>query len=310
MHAARGPLDTVLGYADPERYRTDPYYLGATVGRYAGRICDGAFQLHGRRIEVGTRRDANGHCLHGGPGGLHSYTWRLADRPDDATAVFECRSPDGDEGFPGALTATVSYSLRATQLIIVLSAVSDADTVVNLTNHAYFNLAGSGPIGEHRIAINADAYAPVDSESRPTGEIVPVNGTAFDFRSYRLLSERLRHGLAGYDNYFVLAASTGRHTEVDGRRVEFAASAYSAASGIRLNVYTSQPGLQFYTGNILGPPFAPLQGFCFEAQAFPDAPNQPAFPPALLRAGERYNQIIVYEFDVDENSSPAREGAA
>ncbi|MEO0996810.1 MAG: aldose epimerase family protein, partial [Pseudomonadota bacterium] len=267
------------------------------------------FRLHGRRIELGTRHDANGHCLHGGPGGLHSYTWRLADRPDDATAVFECHSRDGNEGFPGALTAAVSYSLRSTQLIIVLSAESDADTVVNLTNHAYFNLTGSPSIQGHRIMIDADTYTPVDGEFRPTGEIVSVAGTAFDFRRYRLLSERLRHGLTGYDHNFVLARATGRYIEADGNRAEFAASAHSPEAGLRLNVYTSQPGLQFYTGHLLGPPFSPLQGFCFEAQAFPDAPNQPAFPCALLRAGECYRQIIVYEFDIDENPDRASEPA-
>ena len=297
-------VDAVLGYEDPERYHADPFFLGATVGRYAGRIGNGSFLLQGRRIEV--NRDADGHCLHGGPGGLHSRAWRLRESNGES-AVFSYLSDDGDEGFPGALDLTVRYSLQGMALIIELTAMSTADTVLSLSNHAYFNLAGGGTIGDHVVSVNADAYTPVNGEAIPTGEIRPVAGSAFDLREESSLRKRVGDGRCGYDQNFALNKGGERSVAVNGQATEFAASAYCEATDVRLNVFTTHPGLQFYTGQYLGEPFVPYQGLCFEAQAFPDAPNRPEFPSALLRAGERYLELIVYEFEAGTAPGQAQE---
>ena len=291
-----GVVNVALGYANAGDYRNNPYYLGATIGRYAGRIRDGSCMLCEQRLQLATDPDLGPHCLHGGPGGLHSRRWECRQEPDATAVVFTTRSEAGDQGFPGAVELAVRYSLSDTALAIELGASSDADTILNLSNHCYFNLAGRGLIDGHEVLVNADAYTPLDDTSIPTGEILPVRGTPFDLR------EPLRLRVGGsdqhtiFDHNFVLNRADSRHRIVNELTGAFAASVTCPESGLRLDVYTSQPGLQFYTGQFLGEPFVPYSGLCLEAQRFPDAPNQPAFPSALLRAGDTYREVIVYEF--------------
>ena len=297
MPAGDTVANIVLGYADPEAHLEDSYYLGSVVGRYAGRIRDGSFQLDGRAVNLETQREEGGHCLHGGPGGFHARTWSLDPESDGRTAIFNYCSPDGEQGFPGALDASVRYRLEGTALIIELRATSHGDTVVNLANHAYFNLGHSRSIDEHEITINADRYTPIDSQGIPNGEIDPVENTDLDFRRGATLRDRLASRSEGFDHNFVLNRNGVRTFSVGDRDARIAATAFSAETGLRLNVYTTQPGLQFYTGQFLGRPFRPFEGFCLEAQAFPDSPNHPQFPSTVLRAGEKYSEIVVYEVE-------------
>lgn len=295
-----GAVDTVLGYPTPAAYRSDPYYMGATLGRYANRIRGARCEIDGAGIEL----DANheGHCLHGGRSGLSGKDWRLARLRERSEAVFECTSPHGEGGFPGTLEVSARYALRDAALAILLTARSDRDTVLNLSNHAYFNLAGSGRVWDHSVCINADAYTPVDAETIPTGAIRSVAGTVFDLRRPTRLADlsadRLGDAAGGFDQNYVLNKDRGASFDFEGRSARLAASAVSAESGIRLSVYTTQPGLQFYTGQHLDDPFFPFQGMCFEPQGFPDAPNVPGFPSTYLRAGETYRELIVYAFEV------------
>lgn len=302
VHTPDGGVDTVLGYPTAEAYRSDPYYMGATLGRYANRI-------RGARCEIGDARvvlDANHgeHCLHGGREALSSRVWNLAWLREESQAMFEYTSPHGESGFPGTLDVSVRYALRSKALAILLTARSDRDTVVNLSNHAYFNLAGSGDVRDHSVRINAGGYTPVDAEGIPTGTIAPVADTVFDLRQPTRLADRLGDVAGGFDQNYVLDKDRGASFHFAEHRAPLAASAVSAETGIRLNVYTTQPGLQFYTGQHLGDPFFPFQGMCFEPQAFPDAPNVPGFPSTYLRAGETYRELIVYEFDFPEVDYP------
>lgn len=290
-------VNAVLGYNRPEQYLDDQYYLGATVGRYAGRIRDGVFDLNGRRVELVTGTDAGGHCLHGGPAGFHTRTWSISERSSGDAVAFNYKSPDGDQGFPGELHARISYRLQANALIVELAAISSADTVANLSNHAYFNLGNTASIDEHEVRINADSFTPLDGLNIPNGDVASVQDTHFDFREGAVLGPRLASLSDGFDHNFKLNKHGGRAFTIGSRQATFAASAYSADTGLALNVYTTQPGLQFYTGHHLGKPFEPFQGFCMEAQAFPDSPNQPTFPSTELRAGDRYHEIVVYELD-------------
>jgi len=299
-------VETVLGYDDTEQYKSDPYYAGATLGRFAGRIRDGEFPLHDRVVRVYTNENGGRHCLHGGPAGLHTKQWDLDDDPDQRSAVFRCQSEDGDQGFPGTLDVRVRYSLEDMSLILDLTAVSTADTVVNLSNHAYFNLAGNGSIHRHAVSVNADAYTPIDDDLIPTGEVHQVAGTVFDLRKESQLGQRLQAQSAGFDHNFALNKVGTESLEVDGLVAELGASAFCADTGIRLSVLTTQPGMQFYTGQNLSAPFAPFQALCFEAQGYPNAPNEPAFPSTMLRAGELYRQIIVYKFEIADSESLAR----
>ena len=298
-------VDVALGYANATDYQSDPFYLGATIGRYAGRINAGRCTLDGQQLQLAVNPSEHGHCLHGGPGGLHSQMWQPEREPDGSAAVYRTHSEDGDQGFPGSLDLAVRYSLTDSTLAIAYHCVSDADTILNLSNHTYFNLAGTGTIHDHEIVINADAYTPINAANIPTGEIRSVTGTRFDLRQPR----RLRDCNAGrppdFDNNFVLNKDEARRMNIDSVAAAFAASISSLVSGIRMNVYTSQPGLQFYAGQYLAGPFAPYRGLCLEAQRFPDAPNHPAFPSAVLRAGEEYREVIVYEFET--LSGPADE---
>jgi len=299
--------DVTLGYADAAGYFGDTGYMGALVGRYANRIARGEFTLDGRKYMLARNNGPN--ALHGGPGGFHKRLWtpKVVSGPDGDAVELTYVSPDGEEGYPGTLTATVVYSLTADGgLRMDYTATTDRATVVNLANHAYFNLAGegSGDVLGHELRIEADALTPVDETLIPTGESRPVAGTPFDFRKPAAIGARiaaddpqLRAG-GGYDHNFVLRGRAGE--------LRLAVRVHEPGSGRVLEVHTTEPGVQFYSGNFLdgsvvgksGRPYQHRGGFCLEAQHFPDSPNRPEFPSVVLRPGETYRQTTVYRFDV------------
>jgi len=299
--------DVTLGYADLAGYLGDTSYFGSLVGRYANRIAKGKFALDGKTYTLAPNNAPN--ALHGGPTGFHKRVWaaKVVGGPDGDALELTYVSKDGEEGYPGTLSAKVVYSLRADGgLVIDYTATTDAPTVVNLTNHAYFNLAGEGegPVLGHEMQIEADAFTPVDATLIPTGEKRPVEGTPFDFRKPVAIGaridaadEQLKAG-GGYDHNFVLRGKAGE--------LRLAARVAEPKSGRILEVFTTEPGLQLYTGNFLdgtvkgksGKPYVKRGAFCLEAQHFPDSPNQPAFPPVVLRPGQAYRQTTVYRVTV------------
>ncbi len=278
--SSSGTVDTVLGYPGLESYRDDPHYLGATVGRYANRVARAGFVLDGVEYRLEANEEPAGTCLHGGPQGLHGQIFDLDVDARRITATHT--SPDGSGGFPGRLQIAVVYQLLdACCLAIDFIVTSDRDTVVSLANHAYFNLGG--PIGDHDIRICAQAYTPLDRHKIPTGEVRAVAGTRYDLRDMQPLRDR------SYDHNFVLARPGGEP--------RLAAQLRSPESGLQMSVETTQAGLQFYTADHLGSPFEPRQGLCLEAQAFPDAPNQPQFPSARLAAGATLRHRTSLKFE-------------
>lgn len=296
------PGDVVLGFDAWHGYQQSHPYLGAVVGRHANRIRDARFPLDGRIVRLAPNDGS--HHLHGGPTGLDRRDWRASvlDDGDSPAIEFAVHSEDGDQGYPGALEARVCYRLDGARLQIDYLAASTAPTPVNLTQHAYLDLSGNGDIRGHQLQLAADRYLPVDAGLIPTGELRPVDGTPFDFRGGASIGERLQ-ALAsaepespGFDHCFVLQGSAGR--------MRPALRLSDPASGRSLRLLTDQPGLQLYTGNfldgsLLGRGGRALQrhaGVCLEAQGFPDAPNQPRFPDAILRPGAVYRQSTVLEF--------------
>lgn len=301
--------DIALGFDSLEGYLGTQPYMGATVGRYANRISKGRFTLNGEQYTLAVNNGAN--ALHGGLKGFDKKIWSAKSvRSDDGPALeMTYVSPDGEEGYPGALTATVTYSLsNDNEVRIHYKATTDADTVLNLTNHSYFNLAGAGKgtILDHMVAINADRFTPVDSGLIPTGELKSVEGTPFDFRTPTAIGaridetgdEQIKLG-GGYDHNFVLNDGAGN--------LRFAARAKEPVSGRIMEVFTDQPGLQFYTGNFLdgsvtgkgGIQYEKRFGFCMETQHFPDSPNKPEFPSVLLKPGETFETTTVYKFSTE-----------
>jgi aldose 1-epimerase len=299
--------DVTLGYSGFEGYLADTSYFGSVVGRYANRIAKGRFTLDGKAYTLATNNGPN--ALHGGPTGFQKRLWaaKVASGPEGDTLELTYLSKDGEEGYPGTLNAKVVYSLRADGgLVLDYTATTDAPTVVNLTNHAYFNLAGegAGTVLGHEMQIEADAYTPVDATLIPTGERRPVDGTPFDFRKPVAIGaridaadEQLKAG-GGYDHNFVLRGQVGE--------LRLAARVVEPKSGRVLEVLTTEPGIQFYSGNFLdgkvvgksGKPYVKRGGLCLEAQHFPDSPNQPGFPPVVLRPGQTYKQTTVYRLTV------------
>ncbi|MFF5425136.1 MULTISPECIES: aldose epimerase family protein [unclassified Streptomyces] len=296
------PADVVLAPRDPARTATDARYFGATVGRYANRIAEGRFSLDGRPYRLTTQED--GHCLHGGTDGFDIRLWEAESvhTPEWTGVLLHLRSPDGDQGFPGNLDVTVGMLIgREDEFAFTYAAVTDAPTLVNLTNHAYFNLEGegAGDILGHELAVDATHYTPVDGDLIPQGDHRPVPGTAFDLRRPVRLAEALnRPGVTGgYDHNFVLSPHGGGMP----RR---AAVLHAPATGRRMEVLTTEPGLQVYTagqfdGTVVGKSGTPYRagaGIALETQHFPDSPNRPGDPSPVLRPGEEYRSRTVLRF--------------
>lgn len=298
--------DVVLGYDDLAGYLADDAYLGAVIGRYANRIRHGRFVLDGREYALATNDGP--HHLHGGTRGFNQVPWAAEPFHDsDGIGVALARtSPDGEEGYPGIVEARLTYTLTdRDELRIDYHATTDRATPINLTQHSYFNLTGDPgrDVLGHELRIDADRFTPVDSTLIPTGDLAPVAGTPFDFRRPTEIGARIGADDAqlrragGYDHNWVLNGGGG---------LAFAARAHEPATGRTLEVHTTQPGLQFYSGNSLdggvrgkgGQRYGQRSGFCLETQHFPDSPNQPAFPSTVLRPGEAYASRTVYRFGV------------
>ncbi|WP_030450849.1 aldose epimerase family protein [Herbidospora cretacea] len=270
-------VDVVLGCDTLGDYLTRSRYFGAVVGRYGNRIAGGRFDLDGTTYRLA--RNNGTAALHGGVRGFDKRVWSAEPSPGSITLRHV--SPDGEEGYPGTLSVAVTYTLAARALRIDYAAVTDAPTVLNLTNHSYFNLAGGGDVLGHVVTIDADAYTPVDEHKIPTGELAPVEGTPFDFRSPRAVGARMG---GAYDHNYVLNPGGLVRVECGDRVME---------------VTTDQPGVQFYAGGMLSPeltPYGPHAGLCLETQHFPDSPNQPGFPPVVLRPGEEFRSWTEYRF--------------
>jgi len=297
--------DVVLGFDTLDGYLKEHPYFGSLIGRYGNRIGKGRFTLNGVAYVL-ARNNGENH-LHGGLKGFDKVVWKPveATAKDAQTLVLSYLSKDGEEGYPGNLSVTVTYSLNdANELRIDYAATTDKDTVVNLTNHSYFNLAGQGQgdILGHQVMTNADRFTPVDAGLIPTGELRSVEGTPFDFRKPTAIGARINQADQqlklgrGYDHNFVL----NRETE----GLALAARVTEPGSGRVLEVLTTEPGLQFYTGNFLdgtirgkgGKVYGQRYGFCLETQHFPDSPNKPSFPSTVLKPGQRYQSTTVYRF--------------
>lgn len=295
--------DIVLGLDTLDAYVASNPYFGALIGRYGNRIANGRFTLDGQTHQLATN-DGDNH-LHGGEQGFDKKNWGMEPfvTENGAGVVLTLVSPDGDQGYPGRLDIRVTYELtNDNELDMRFSATTDKPTIVNVTQHSYFNLAGSGDILEHEIMINADRFTPVGPGLIPTGELRSVAGTPFDFRQAKPIgqdiqadNEQLKLGL-GYDHNFVLKDKASDELVLAARVTE-------PASGRVLEVLTVEPGVQFYTGNFLdgtlqgkGVTYAYRSGFCLEPQHYPDSPNQSDFPSTVLRPGETYSSRIVYRF--------------
>jgi len=302
--------DVVLGYDSLAGYVKSSPYFGAVVGRYANRIAKGKFKLDATTYTLAVNNGPN--ALHGGLKGFDKVVWQAdaAHTAQGNRVTFRYVSKDGEEGYPGTLAASVSYTLTdANEVQIAYEATTDKATPVNLTQHSYFNLAGSGDILGHQLTIHADRFVPVDSTLIPTGTLAPVAGTPFDFTTAHAVGERINasdeqinHG-GGYDHTFVLnRPDTG---------LVLAAVLQEPTSGRRLEVRTTEPGIQFYTGNFLdgtlrgkdGVAYARRTGLCLESHHFPDSPNQPNFPSTILRPGETYRSRTTWTFGVDSSTA-------
>jgi aldose 1-epimerase len=299
--------DVVLGYNSVEGYVGEgatKTYFGSIVGRYGNRIRGGKFSIDGHAYQIPVNN--NGNALHGGPNGFSDKLWTSKQLPDGVEMTLV--SPDGDMGFPGTLTLHVRYTLVGSAVHINYSATTDKPTVTNITNHSYFNLSGdgSGTILNEVMMINADGYTPVDSGLIPVGGVQPVAGTPFDFRKPTVIGERIGEANeqlklgGGYDHNWVLNGKNGE--------MKVAAKVVDPKSGRVLTVSTTQPGVQFYTGNSLtgafkgkaGVAYGKNTGFCLETQHFPDSPNQPAFPTTLLKPGETLHTETIFAFSVQK----------
>lgn len=308
--------DITLGYDNLEGYLTETPYFGSLIGRYGNRIASGRFTLDGVEYELATNNGPN--HLHGGDHGFDKVLWASEpiERSEGVGVALFYESADGEEGYPGRLSVAVDYVLTDNdELVIGYRASTDGATPVNLTHHSYFNLAGSGDILAHGLQINAEHYTPVDATLIPTGEIAPVAGTPFDFTVPTAIgariaedNEQLAHG-GGYDHNFVLVrndegATIGTGGELP--EIVLAARVVEPNSGRMLEVETTEPGLQFYSGNFLdgtltgkgGWVYEHRTGLCLETQHFPDSPNQPGFPSTILRPGEEYRSRTIYRFSV------------
>ena len=298
--------NVVLGFSTPELYQTkNSPFFGAIIGRYGNRIGRSAFAIEGTTYTVGGNEGLN--SLHGGHKGFDKQLWKA--KHVDNRIELSYFSPDNEEGYPGNLMVTVVYTLSPDNALrIDYHATTDKPTIVNLTNHSYFNLAGqgSGDVYDHRVLINADSYTPVDKTLIPTGEILPVAGTPFDFRTSKPVGADIRSTHpqmligCGYDHNFVL-------NRPNNSGMVLAARVHEPQSGRVMEVLTTEPGMQFYSGNFLngslagsgGTTYRQSSGMCFETQHFPDAPNKPHFPSTLLRPGEVYASTTIFQFSLE-----------
>lgn len=296
------PGNVVLGFDNLGNYVEGHPYFGAIIGRYGNRIAGARFNLEDEEYTLAANDGT--HSLHGGVKGFDKVVWdpQLTSSGDHAALKLTYVSQDGEEGYPGTLSATVTYGLVGDSLVIDYEATTDKATVVNLTNHSYFNLAGTGTILDHVMYINASRYTPVNEQLIPTGELAYVEGTPFDFRKPRVIGERLQEtggDPIGYDHNFVLDRS--------GKGPSLAAKVMDPLSGRVLEVHTTEPGVQFYSGNFLDGSlvsgdrvYEQYAGFCLETQHFPDSPNQPEFPSTVLQPGETFRSQTIYRFTTGE----------
>jgi aldose 1-epimerase len=297
--------DIVLGFDHLEEYFNEHPCFGAIIGRYANRIAEGRITLEGTAYQL--TRNSEGNHLHGGLKGFDKVVWTAAERQSKNGPALDLtyESGDGEEGYPGALTAGVTYTLtNANELQIEYTARTDKTTIVNLTHHSYFNLrdAGASDILQHQLRINADFFLPIDRSSIPTGEIRAVQGTPFDFTELTPIGARIGHedlqlvNGNGYNHNWVLNKT--------GQSLASAAVVYDSISGREMEVLTTEPGLQFFSGNLPdgkfggkgGKAYATRSGLCLEAQHYPDSPHQSKFPSTVLRPGEIYSQTTMYRF--------------
>lgn len=300
------PGDIVLGFDNLDDYLTRSPFFGCIAGRYANRIAGGSFQLKGKEYQL-AQNDGQNH-LHGGKVGFDKVVWSAGpfSNPDGVGVELNYVSPDGEEGYPGNLSVTVTYTLtNDNALHIDYTATTDQATILNLTNHTYFNLAGQGTILDHELMLNADRFTPVDASAIPLGELRAVAGTPLDFRQFTRIGaridqddEQLRNG-QGYDHNWVVNGTPGE--------LRLAAALREASSGRRLEVHTTQPGVQFYSGNLMpetlpgkeGKIYPRRGGLCLETQHFPDSPNQPSFPSVVLESGQTYHEVTVFRFGTE-----------
>ncbi len=293
----QGKSNIVLGFDSLAGYLAKPPYFGATIGRYGNRIANAQFKIDTATYRLAAN-DGNNH-LHGGNKGYDKVVWDATPAGDSSASItFSYLSKDGEEGYPGNLTIAVVYTLTDdNELLIDYTAETDKTTPVNLTNHSYFNLTGdvNNSILNHDLQVNADKYTPVDAGLIPTGELKDVKGTPFDFLQFHKIGERIAGVDGGYDHNFVLTRK--------GADMELVATLSDSLSGRKLEVYTTEPGLQFYSGNFLdgtiktsdGKLIQKHTGLCLETQHFPDSPNQPAFPSTILKPGEKYHTVTKYK---------------
>jgi aldose 1-epimerase len=285
-----GFVNVILGHPTLDQYLAQGSCRSTITGRFANRIAGGRFLLDGREVQLDVNEPPN--TLHGGRLGFGHVLWEA--EPEGDALVLRYRSADGDQGFPGTLDTEVRYSLAVDGLVIDYNARTDAPTVINLTNHAYFNLSGASDILDHVLTIPAKCFVVVDRQAIPTGELRPVADTPFDFRTPRRIGERIDdhdEQLAvggGYDHTYVLAAGPAEQP-ILAARLE--------AGGLVMETLTTEPSIQFYSGNFIkGPLFMRRAALCLETQHFPDSPNQPAFPSTVLRPGETFRSRTIYRF--------------
>jgi len=292
--------DIILGFDTLDGYLTEHPYFGASIGRYANRIGKGRFMLDGVEYKLATNNGPN--HLHGGVKGFDKVVWKVENvkaKDDTAMVKLSYLSKDGQEGYPGNLNCSVTYTLtKDNELRIDYEAKTDKTTIVNLTNHAYWNLAGqgSGDILGHELMLNADKYTPVDEGLIPTGEIREVKDSPMDFTKPTTIGSRIDQITGGYDHNYVLKGGAGKLT--------LAARVYEPTTGRLMEITTVEPGIQFYSGNFLdgtingksGKAYKKHYGFCLETQHYPDSPNKPDFPSVVLKTGEKYNSITVHKF--------------
>ena len=297
--------DVVLGFESFDGYRqkTNPY-MGALVGRYANRIGSAKFTLDGKLYKLAANNFGN--SLHGGTVGFDKVIWAVT-KIGDSSLKLAYQSKDGEEGYPGNLSAEVIYTLTSdNSLKIDYAATTDKATPVNLTNHSYFNLSAGkdSTVLGHVVQLNADKYTPVNNQLIPTGQISDVKGTPLDFTTAKAIGKDIGSVKGGYDHNWVL---NKKGTNPDSYRDQQAATVYDPKSGRFMEVFTTQPGIQFYTGNFLdgslmqtvgGQKYVQHAGLCLETQHYPDSPNQPSFPSSILKPGETYRQTTVYKFSV------------